>query len=194
MGFAVWGHEARNALDPRKNASTVEVMGERIPRDKRGTDRLTSEPVVLMGLEVGWTPEFRTIAEAMLRAQEARYKQTGAITIASEDAVQMPPHYFYYYTFWSDGKPFAVRAMGAGTEGPRWVSAKGAYAWHSLMPSAYTWSAIGAVEPARSAAGWSSGVYEENGKSTEVRNLNTAGVILQAALYREQGRPPLVLR
>src|SRR5690606_14301775 len=119
---------------------------------------------------------------------EARFRATGEITIASEDAVPTPPHYFYYYAIWSDGEPFAVRAQGPVQGGPRWISAKGAYAWHALLPDGYTWRAVGRVEPARSPAGWASGVYERNGASTDARNVNTAAVILQAALYRERAR------
>ena len=106
-------------------------------------------------------------------------------------ALQHPPHYFYYYAVWSNGEPFVVGAHGAHDVGPRWVSAKAAYAWHSLLPDGYTWRAVDAVAPARSSAGWASGVYEGNGRSTGVRNLNTAAVILEAALYRERGRPLL---
>jgi len=190
-GFRLWGQVAEAALDPMRNGVPVEVMGHTLLSDRRGRDKLTSEPFVLMGMELGWTPPFRDLAWRMLAVQEARYHETGQVTMVSEDAIQRPPHYFYYYSVFSEGEPFVVRAHGPVEDGPRWVSAKAAYAWHSLLPTEYTWLAVNAVEPARSRAGWASGVFEGSGESTGVRNLNTAAIILEAALHREMGRPLL---
>ena len=47
------------------------------------------------------------------------------------------------------------------------------------------------MAPARARDGWASGVFEGGHRSTGVRNLNTAAVILEAALYRTLGRPIL---
>jgi hypothetical protein len=166
-------------------------MGHTLLHDKRGGDKLTSEPFVLMGMELGYDPEFVSLARAMLAVQEARYRETGTITMVSEDAIEVPPWYFYYYSVYSEGEQFAVRAHGPVRNGPRWVSAKAAFAWHALFPSDYTWKAVQSVAPARSGAGWASGVFEGSRRSTGVRNLNTAAVIIEAALYRKLGRPLL---
>ena len=189
LGFSLWGHRAESALDVSANSVPVTVMGRSLLADKRGSEQLTSEPLVLMGMELGWAPPFRELAASMLEVQEARYQQTGQVTIVSEDALPHPPHFFYYYDVWSAGSTFVVRAQGPAGDVPRWVSAKAAYAWHALVPNGYTWRAVTAVEPARSGAGWASGIYEGNGRSTGVRNLNSAAVILEAALYRQRGRP-----
>ena len=190
-GFQLWGHTAEAALDPSVNGVPVEVLGQTILADRRGNDKLTSEPFVLMGMELGWTPPFRELAWRMLAVQEARYRETGQVTMVSEDAIQTAPHYFYYYSVYGDGETFVVRAQGPVENGPRWVSAKAAYAWHALLPTEYTWLAVQTVEPARSADGWASGVFEGTGETTAVRNVNTAGIILEAALYRARGRPLL---
>ncbi|MBV9773542.1 MAG: DUF3131 domain-containing protein, partial [Gemmatimonadetes bacterium] len=100
--------------------------------------------------------------------------------------------YFFYYLVNLHGSPFAVATPVAGQRvpGPRWISAKAAYGWHALLPSEYTRLAVRAVDrAARSGKGWSSGVYEKTGKPTGSLNLNTAAVILEAALYRVNGRP-----
>lgn len=193
QGFALWGRPAEAALDLSAHGVPMTVEGQRILRDDRGNELLTSEPFVLMGMEVGWAPEVGELANAILDLQRARYESTGQVTIVSEDAIEHPPHYFYYYSVWSDGSPFVVGTHDRQVQGPRWVSAKAAYAWHALVPDSYTWRAVRAVEPARSAAGWASGIYEGSGRSTGVENLNTAAVILEAALYRERGRPMLEL-
>ena len=46
----------------------------------------------------------------VLAAQEARYRTTGQVTVVSEDAVPVAPHYFYYYTIHDSGEDFAVVA------------------------------------------------------------------------------------
>lgn len=190
-GFAVWGQRAERALDWKLNALPIAVMGVPLVADRRGHDHLTSEPFVLMGLELGWTPEVRELAVRMLEVQQERHRRTKTVTIVSEDALPRPPSYFYYYNVNLQGKAFVVSVQGATTPSrtPRWVSAKAAWAWHALLPGEYTRTAVETVANARRATGWSSGVYEETGRSTGSENLNTAAVILEAALFRETGRP-----
>lgn len=196
-GFAFWGHRAERALSLAENAAPAEVLGIAVITDRRGHGRLTSEPLVLAGLELGWGPEMRQLSQAVLAAQEARWRGTGQVTVASEDAIPQRPWYFYYYTILGNNQPFRVEAMDSRVRlnGPRWVSAKGAYAWHALLPSDYTRRAVGAVAPARHPVrGWSSGVYERSGRSTGAENVNTAAVILEAALFHARGGRPLVER
>jgi hypothetical protein len=49
---------------------------------------------------------------------------------------------------------------------------------------------VQAVRGAARGDGWASGVYERGG-STNVPNINTAAVVLEAALYERLGRPLL---
>lgn len=189
-GFAAWGHAAPQALDVRRNGRPASVLGVPVLMDTRGDHHLTSEPFVMMGLEVGWSGEMRELAWRVLAAQEARYRQTGTVTIVNEDAVNGPP-YFLYYSVFSDGKEFVVEPPAGAPEGPasRTVSVKGAFGWHALLPSEYTWLAVQRVEGARSPTGWGAGVFEENGRVSGGENVNTAAVILEAALYIARGRP-----
>lgn len=191
-GFDVWGMRAQNALRAAVNVKRVNVDGVPIFADKRGLDRLTSEPFIMHGLEVGLNGEMRDMAWQVLALQAKRYDKTGQITIASEDALNEAPHFFYYYCVYCSGKPFTinVHSPGINLDSPRWVSTKAAFAWHALMPSKYTWLAIKTVEPAQQPGkGWATGVYEKTGKSTGVMNLNTAAIILESALYYKTGKP-----
>ena len=87
------------------------------------------------------------MALAVLAAQEARYKETGIVTMVSEDAVPDPPAYFYYYLLYHDGKPFVVTCPPwIAPTFPRWVSAKAAFGYHALAPSDYTWRALQTVK------------------------------------------------
>jgi hypothetical protein len=191
-GFALWGHRAEAALRLRENAIPIQVLGIPLFADRRGDDFLTSEPFILAGLELGWNREMRELATGVLAAQEERHRRTGQLTFVSEDAIPLPPYYFYYYAVSYRGQPFVVGVQGTNAvlDGPRWISAKAAFAWHALLPSPYTRLGADAVAPARSPTkGWSSGVFESTRAPTGSENINTAAVILQAALFAQSGRP-----
>jgi hypothetical protein len=193
-GFALWGMKANGALRMAPNTRKVNVMGVPLWADRRGLDRLTSEPFIMHGLELGLKGEMRELAWQTLALQAKRYDQTGQITIASEDALNDKPHYFYYYCVYCSGRPFTINVHNPGVtlDSPRWISAKAAFAWHVLMPSKYTWLAVEAVKPAHQAGkAWATGVYEVSGKSTEAMSLNTAALILESALYYKTGKPML---
>jgi hypothetical protein len=194
-GFDLWGVPVGHALDLNRHARPRQVLGVELPSDGRGLDRLLSEPFILMGIELGWTPEVQAVAENLLKAQEARYRQTGQVTIVSEDAVAVAPHHFYYYCVLCDGKEFVVDTYTPGqtvTE-PRWVSTKGAFGWHALLPGAYTRTAVDYVRPAfDDGKGWASGVFEGSQRSTETYNINTSAVLLEIAYFQLRGRRPLI--
>jgi hypothetical protein len=197
LGFSLWGHRAERALDLHAHAEPLEILGQRLYADRRGGDRLTSEPFVLLGLETGFPdPSWRELAEAVLAAQEERYRRTGIVTVVSEDAHPNGPYHFYYYSVYAHGTPFAVDAQGATGDlfGPRTVSAKASFGWHALFPSEYTRIAVERVRPARHEGGWGAGVDEASGVSVGSENVNTAAVILQAALHARRGGPIAPLR
>jgi hypothetical protein len=169
------------------------VMGQRLAADYRRWDRLTSEPFVLMGLELGWDREVADLTRRLLVAQERRYQKSGAVTMASEDSVDVAPHFFFYYCVYTNGRDFGIDVQDrrVTVDDPRWVSAKAALAFHALMPTRYTDLVVQRLEGARGSEGWASGVYERSGETTGNRNVNTAAVILTAALYNDRGAPLL---
>ena len=192
-GFAAWGHRADQALDIRENSREKTISGVVLPTDRRGADRLTSEPFVLLGLEHGWPGSVRPVAERVLQAQQNRARETGRIVIVSEDAINIEPDYFFYYTILSRRGPWTidVQRPGANPTGPRWVSTKAAFGWHAITPSDYTRQALEHVRTRALIDGtWGSGVFED-GRPTANPNINTAAVVLEAALYRQRGRPLL---
>jgi hypothetical protein len=191
-GFALWSQRASNSLNPTANAKATSVLGVNVWTDSRGSARLTSEPYIMMGLETGWwAPALGDQARAVLAAQQARYDQQGIITIVTEDAMPDAPYYFYYYSVYHSGKTFVVEGPGYGTvvSNPRWVSSKAAFAWRALIPTDYTLKAFNAVQTAAIPGdGWGAGVYEGTLKPTGYATLNTAGMILESALYKKIGK------
>jgi hypothetical protein len=192
-GFALWGASPTRALRLHENSVPITVMDLPLPGDIRGDDRITSDPLVLIGLELGWDPDIEEFALQFMRVQEARYRKTGVVTLTGEDAINVAPHFFYYYCAFTNGKAFGVDVQDrrAVVDGPRWVSAKAAFAWHVLRPTAYTDLAVRTVSGARSSHGWGSGVYEGSHEPTGASNINTAAVILTAALVHAHGGPVL---
>ncbi|HEX8391145.1 MAG TPA: DUF3131 domain-containing protein, partial [Longimicrobium sp.] len=190
QGFAAWGHVAPNALNVKANARPVQVLGVPVLADRRGGDHLTSEPFVLLGMEAGWNPEIRELALNVLNAQQERWKQTGTVTMVSEDALNGPPYFLYYHVY-ADGRSFPVSAPAGAPRGPtpRTVSVKAAFGWHALAPSDYTRLAVQRVSGARLPAGWGAGVFEESGRVSGAPNVNTAAVVMEAALYHVRGKP-----
>jgi hypothetical protein len=190
-GLAAWGLPVSNALDLRRNSVPITVMGKTLLADVRGKDRLTAEPFALIGLELGFEPEEKAVAEQLLAAMEERHRRSGRLTMLAEDAINRAPHYFFYYCAYADGKEFTidVQEQGAFVDAPRWVSSKAAFAWRVLFPTEYTARVLAAVMPARTPAGWGSGVYEVDRRSTGTANINTQAVILEAALFRRRGGP-----
>lgn len=198
QGFALWGVRAERALDFATNGTPVNVYGYRILADRRGDDLLTSEPFIMMGMELGWKdPVWDEQARNVLGVQRARFKETGTMTMLSEDAVPDPPAYFYYYLLIRNGQQFVVRAPrgDVSSDYPRWVSTKAAFGWHALFPSDYTWQAIRKVRPAGlRSRGWGAGVYEGSSRPVKSFNLNTAAIVLEAAYYAQRGACPLIRR
>lgn len=192
-GFALWGQKVSPALDTHTGVRTVNVLGHKIRVDNRDSDKITSEPFIMMGLETGWFhPDLQAQSMAVLGAQEERFKRTGIITLVSEDALPDPPYFFYYYSLYRDGDSFVVDGPGPNSrvDGPRWVSAKAAFGWHALVPTPFTTAALKAVQPAAMpGTGWGAGVYEGNLRPTGEPSLNTAALILEAAAYKMRGRP-----
>ena len=195
-GFHAWGADVERARAWKRNAAKpIAVHGIELPRDRRYQDRLLSEPFILHGIELGFDADMGDLASRVLRAQEQRYRATGKVTVASEDAVSVAPHYFYYYCVLCNGKPFVVDVSSPGHElnTPRWVSTKATFGWHALMPSEYTAKAMAFVAAARDPKrGWASGVFEDTGASTKTWDINTAAVLLEVAFYQLRGRVPLI--
>lgn len=193
-GFALWGMRAERALQWGKNVREVEVLGVPVLTDRRDGAYLTSEPFLLIGLELGWwDPAWRTQAEHLLEAQERRFQRTGTLTVVSEDALPVAPDFFYYYTVFDEGEPFAIRspASGSRARAPRWVSTKAAFGWYALMPGPYSWRAVEEVSrrAVGSGPGWDSGFYEETERATGSPNVNTAALVLEAAVFRRDRVP-----
>jgi hypothetical protein len=207
-GFAAWGFETRKSAITGK-AEAIEIMGIKLRFDARD-DRTTGEvapvvtmPHVLMGIEFGWeyprdakrlggrdeSEELRQMAIDVFRVQELRYRNEGVLTARTDHPVREPPHFVHdsvfasgypWNTIGDDGKPAPRMAM---------VATKAVFGMWALNRNAYTDRLLLSIEALhKSDKGWFEGRYERSGGYEDLATLSTNAFVLQALLYKTQGR------
>ena len=193
-GLKKLGVVAKNALNPQANEQNVDVMGVKIPADKRSSyhNYVTSEPYVLDGLETGFKALPAEYAGRVLQAQTRRAQATGQFTAWSEDNLDRAP-WFVYNSVHVDGKNWkTLNPGGKDSDKFRTSSTKTAVAWQMLFGNRYTEANYKGLRwLADSDRGVFGGVYEETQEINRSLTLNTNGQILEALLYSQIGSIPL---
>lgn len=191
---AMWGMDVNRAMTASRKLNWRTIEGVRVPVDSRVVSRyrtinpVTSEPYVLMGLEMGFDAENRLLAGQVLAAQEARFEEEGIITIVSEDHLDSAPHFVYASVFSNNRDWAVVDSNGTHHEASRTQSAKASFGWDALFDTPYTNAAVEALDGlAVPGQGWYAGIYEADGTINESLALNTNAVILVALHYKEFG-------
>ncbi|MEO0357505.1 MAG: DUF3131 domain-containing protein [Pseudomonadota bacterium] len=191
---AMWGLDVSQAVSARRVLTWRTISKTDVPVDARSAARYqtinptSSEPYVLMGLEMGFDAESRALAERVLAAQEQRFNTTDQMTIVSEDHLDMAP-FFAYASVFSNGQTWAVvDAQGGHHPDMRTQSTKASFGWDALYDTDFTNWAVNRVSGlANPAKGWYAGIYERTGGRNTALALNTNAVILTALHYREFG-------
>lgn len=192
-GMMLWGFDATAAMDVRPNLQVVEVEGVPIPVDTRlnrnQTPALTtSEPYVFDGLEYGFDSLTHLFATVVYRAQEMRYRRTGALTGVTEGHLSVEP-YFAYASVWGGGQDWAVLTFaGERIDSRRTLSTKAAFGWDALFATEYTGELMKAIRPiANPERGWPEGIYEQDGAVNSSITANTNSTVLSAEAFRRFG-------
>ena len=113
---ALWGLDALDATTAARTMDWFEIPGEQVGVDLRHSTAFRaitptlSEPYLLLGLEMGLTGDAQVLADRVYTAQENRYRQTGQVTMISEDNINQVP-WFLYSSVYSNG---ARGASGSG--------------------------------------------------------------------------------
>ncbi|MEY4907296.1 MAG: hypothetical protein RL260_1014 [Pseudomonadota bacterium] len=207
-GFAAWGFETR------KSAVTapweaIDVMGVKLQVDARD-DRVTGEiapvvtmPYVLLGIEFGWeyprdpkllgnrqeSDTLQKLTEDIFRIQELRYQKQGILTARTDHPLQKPP-FFVYDTVFASGYAWnTLSDQGRQVEGMSLVATKAVFGMWALARNAYTDRLLLSVEALhKNDKGWFEGRYEASGGYEDLLTLSTNAFVLQALLYKAQGR------
>lgn len=191
---ALWGLDVLRATSAERIVRWEDVAGVDVPTDIRAASQFRaitptlSEPYILTGLELGFDAETRALAERVLQAQEARWKDTGQITIVSEDHIDQAP-FFLYSSVFSNGSPWAVLTEDGRAFGDlRTQSVKATFGWDALFDLEYLEIAREEVSTAYVAdRGWYAGIYELDGTLNKSLALNTNSVVLQSQHYKGFG-------
>ncbi len=191
-GLTKLGIQAKAALDPKTEMTSVKIMGVEVPVDKRTTyhNYVTSEPYILDGLESGFKALPVEYAGRVLQAQQQRYLDTHQLTAWSEDNLDKAP-WFVYNTVYVNGAPWkSIDSSGKDASEFRGSSTKAAVGWHMLFRTRYTAKAYKGLRwLADPSKGVFAGYYEATQQPNRALTLNTNGIILEALLYNQAGKP-----
>ncbi len=169
-------------------------MDQRDLNSSGASNHLTNDPYLLLGIEVGLPDTTQPQLENLLQVQANRYANTGILTVVNEDALDRKP-YFLYYSVYADGQTWPATDVKGNTHPDlRFLSAKAAFAWSSLLPdNDYCQTLRQAVQNlADEHKGYLSGRYEnpDLGPNKAI-NVNTNAIILESLLYKTQNGHPL---
>lgn len=207
-GFQLWGFDTTEAsrIEPSRE---VRIEGVPILYDGRDPEKygahtyVVTEPYLLTGLEMTWDlPNDRVnndgwasdamakkLAKRVYRVQAKRYRATGTFTARTEHHVKGAPH-FVYDTIFSDGEPWhTMTDTGEAYPELAAVSTKAAIGLWVLYDTPYTrrlaTSVLPLVDPEK---GIYEGYLEASGERIDALTANTNGIVLEALLYRQQGK------
>lgn len=193
-GFQLWGFntKAASSLDP---VAMTEIAGVDVPYDTRDPRLLgahnyvVTESYALDGIELGWDAMSADYASRIYRAQEARHATLGILTARTEHQLDAAP-WFVYDTVYSDGYPWnTITDDGRFLPASAAVATKAAFSMWVLWETSYTdlllTAMMGQFDPAR---GYYEGVYEHSGAPIKAFTANNNGIILEALLYKVQGK------
>jgi hypothetical protein len=192
-GYALWGVSLPLARD-YEEVAFVPVYGLRVPRDRRETAYLTSDPFVLAGLELGGIDAtFKGFTETVYAVQKRRFEETQILTAAGEDALDRAP-WFLYNAVLVDDRPWACQsANGRDASELRSLSTKAAFGWAALYKDDYGQRLRRAASPlVHPRFGFYAGLYERGGETNKSLNVNTNAVILEAMLFLKRGGRPFL--
>jgi hypothetical protein len=202
LGYEEYGARAVNllGLDALTAAkyddylSYALVAGQRIAIDSRSYSEfdahnyVVSEPYILTAIEFGLDSESKELAHRIYQAQNERFNRSGILTAVSEDNIDHEP-YFLYNTVFANGTAWNALAED-GSEHPdkRTVSTKAAFGWDALYRTDYTKELVKHVlQTETESSGWSSGVYELDGRVNNIATANTNAIILETLQYKANG-------
>ena len=202
LGYEEYGARAVNllGLDAMTAAKYddfldyARVAGQKIAIDSRSFSEfdahnyVVSEPYILTAVEFGLDSESQELAHRIYTAQHERFKRSGIMTAVSEDNIDQEP-YFLYNTVYANGVPWNALAED-GSEHPdkRTVSTKAAFGWDAIYATEYTSKLMDHVAITKTDEnGYTSGVYEIDGRVNDITTANTNAIILETLQYKANG-------
>lgn len=151
-----------------------------------------AEPLLLEGVELGFTPETQYLADVLFSAQLEDYRMTGTMRCVSEGPIDMSPWFTYSgFDMSNFDDPWTIQVTSDDKKFERpdflrsieMVSVKAAYLWAATHPHSYSHDLVAYVRSRARIAdvGFSPGIYMATGRAMDgYSDLNTNAVILEA--------------
>lgn len=190
-GFSAFGITAQSPYAPLNGKHDADAAMELLfSASKIGA--LGAEPLLFEGVEIGFSPEAKYLADMLFVAQLEDHRATGKLRCVSEGPLNMEPWFSYQgYNLNDFADPWSVNVISDRRKynskeflhAIEMVSVKSAYLWAATHPHPYSHLLVDYV---RSRArienfGFSSGIFRETGLSiTDYSDLNTNSVVLEA--------------
>ena len=190
--FRRWGIAARSAYSVYNQGETETDHRMHLLHEVAKIGNLGAEPLLLEGIELGWTTQLRYLSDVLFAAQVTHYAETGQLMAPSEAPRDGAPWFTYQglrvdrvgEAAWdvmvpNGGAEYRTREFRSEA---RMVASKAAYLWAATRPHAFSDRLLGFVRShARLPNGFASGVYTADERPTrDYADVNTNGVILQA--------------
>ncbi len=204
IGFQLWNIRVAGPYSvplASAYANGVRVYFDaRDPRQSGVTNALVGMPWLLSGVEFGWRapshakpaddhPDLDAQADAVYRAQEARWRDDGILTARTDHQVDRPPYFVYDSVFangyaWNtvgdDGQPYPQLAL---------VATRAVFGMWVLWDTRFTTRLMQTTDALFDAErGWFEGRYEATGAYDRTLTLSTNAAVLEALLYKAGGR------
>jgi hypothetical protein len=196
-----WGHGAGSPYEVALDGSPTD-RDMRLLHAAAEIGPIGAEPLLLEGLEMGFSPPAALLARVLDAAQRDDHAATGVLRAVSEAPLDRAPWFTYQGLALSDAvDAWRVDAVAADPahRTPEFrretalVNTKAAYLWAALHPSAH---AARLVRHVRAAAaqpdlGFAPGVFAATGRGMPgYVDVNTNGIVLSAIAHLLRGRRP----
>lgn len=192
--FGLWGIAVRSpyAADPRDSPTDARM---RLLYEIGQIGAIGAEPLLLEGVELGFSPPSAYLADVLFTAQQRSFAADGKLVCVSEGPMDRAPWFTYQgLRVDSDNDTWDVQSIdpAAAYQTPRFrvaaqtVSTKAAFLWAALRPGDYSSRLLDHVRnhARASVVGYSSGTYVATGAAmTNYTDINTNAVILQAIAH-----------
>lgn len=193
-GYATFGLTANSPYAPLNGRSDADAsMALLFSASTIGG--IGAEPLLLEGVELGFSPETQYLADMLFAAQLEDNRKTGTLRCVSEGPLNEAPWFSYQgYNLNNFADPWLVQVISSDKQykspdfirSIEMVSVKAAYLWAATHPHSYSHALVDYVRSrARiESVGFSSGIFLETGLPIKnYSDLNTNGIILQAAAH-----------
>ncbi len=191
-GYKAWGLEVASPYPALGNAPTGD-QHIRLLYEAGRIGHFGAEPVLLEGLELGYSPEAKYLSDVLFAAQISWFERTGRLKCVSETVLNFEPWFAYQglRVDRSGEEEWVLSTISGDTshqtraffEKADIISSKAAYLWAALYPHPYSDRLVALIrDNARiEDVGFSVGVFSQSQQAMQgYSDVNTNGVILAA--------------